>query len=203
MTDGSSSSGQAESIRAAVRAKYRVAADAPAGHFPYPVGRAGALGLGYDPAWLGAISEAVVERFVGVGNPFALTRPRPGAAVLDVGCGGGLDTFVAALLVGPGGRSVGIDLTPEMLTPARAASAGWRVGGVEFREAAAEELPFADGAFDLAISNGVLNLVFDKERAYSELFRVLKPGGTLAVADLLVVEEIPAAVLADVDAWST
>ena len=195
--------GRPESIRAAVRAKYGAVAEAPAGHFPYPVGRASALALGYDPAWLGAIPDAVVERFVGVGNPFALARPAVGAAVLDVGCGCGLDTFVAALLVGPTGRAVGIDLTPEMLAPARAAQAGWRAGGVEFRVAAAEELPFPDGAFDLVISNGVLNLVFDKERAYGELYRVLRIGGAVGVADLLVIEGSPEAVRADLDAWST
>lgn len=179
-------------LHAAVRRRYASVAHCAEGQFPYPVGRASALQLGYEADWLARVPEAVLARFVGVGNPFAVRRPQPGERVLDLGCGCGLDLGVARQLVGPQGRAVGVDLTPEMLALADA--------GVQAR---IEALPFADGAFDLALSNGVLNLVPDKAAAFAEIARVLRPGGALAAADLLVTDAIPDAVLASADAWST
>jgi ubiquinone/menaquinone biosynthesis C-methylase UbiE len=145
----------------------------------------------------------VTDRFVGVGNPFRVRIPCRGERVLDVGCGCGLDVFVAAARVGPEGLAVGVDLTFEMLAVPRAA--GTRPGAcrVLFVQASAETLPFVDESFDQVISNGVLNLVPDKDAAFREISRVLRPGGTLAAADLVVVETLPQEVLADVDAWST
>lgn len=192
-----------EEIRRSVMRKYQAVAEHPSGHFPYPVGRESALGLGYDRAWVDAVPSEIVHRFVGVGNPFSLSRPRPGARVLDVGCGCGFDTYVASLLVGSGGRATGIDLTREMLDRAARPLESWRPRNVGFRQGSAEDLPFAPESFDLVISNGVLNLIPDKDRAYGELHRVLRPGGTLAAADLFVTEAIPDEVLADQDAWST
>lgn len=193
----------AEQRRASVKEKYGRVARSAAGHFPYPVGRASALRLGYLPEWLKAAPAAVVDRFVGIGNPFRIRRPRPGERVLDIGCGCGLDAFVAARLVGPEGSAVGLDLTPEMLERARAALKRSKLKNLEFREGSAEDLPFESGAFDLAISNGALNLVPDKDAAFREIARVLRPGGELVAADLLVVETIPKRVLAGMDAWST
>lgn len=192
-----------EALRRAVLEKYRYTAAAPAGRFPYPVGRPSATGLGYEPEWLARIPDDVVDRFVGVGNPFVVTRPGAGERVLDVGCGCGLDVFVASLLVGPAGRAVGIDLTPEMVARAGAGAAAWGLPNVVFETADVESLPFADGVFDLVISNGALNLTPDKDRAFREIARVLRPGGRLATADLLVEETVPAAVLGNLDAWST
>lgn len=186
-------------LRRAVRDKYREVSGRPEGQFPYPCGRASATALGYEPAWLDGLPDEVCARFVGVGNPFSIGRPAPGQRVLDLGCGCGMDVLVAARLVGPGGRAVGIDLTPEMLAVARAAadaSAWWVEGSVE-------ALPFADGAFDVVVSNGALNLVPDKAAAFAEARRVLAPGGTLAVADLLVTSRVPDDLLASMDAWST
>jgi arsenite methyltransferase len=127
---------------------------------------------------------------------------RPGDRVLDVGSGCGFDSYVASLLVGERGRVVGLDLTPEMVDVARHASRSWRFDNVEFREGSVEELPFSDGDFDLVISNGVLNLVPDKDAAFRELARVLRPGGRFVVADVLVDETIPEDLLAQKDAWS-
>jgi ubiquinone/menaquinone biosynthesis C-methylase UbiE len=190
---------RAEELRRAVRDKYRSVSVEPRGPFPYPVGRESAVELGYDRAWLEAIPDDVVDRFVGVGNPFRVRRPERGARVLDLGCGSGLDVFVAARLVGAEGRAAGVDLTPEMLAWPRRHAAG----SAEFHEALIEALPFPDGSFTLAISNGALNLVPDKDAAFREIFRVLAPGGAFAVADLLVTATVPEEVLRGMDAWST
>lgn len=176
----------------AVRKKYRAVAADPRGHFAYPVGRASARRLGYGP--LKGIPAAAVDRFVGIGNPFRVARLRAGDRVLDVGCGSGLDAFVAAKLAD---RVVGLDLTPEML-PARRT-----FKNVTFRAGDVEALPFADGAFTLVISNGALNLVPDKRAAFREIHRVLAPGGRFAAADLVVRRTVPAKMLRDMDAWST
>jgi len=194
---------RAEEIQGAVREKYRLVSREPAGHFPYPVGRESALGLGYEPVWLDAVPGDIVDRFVGVGNPLGIRRPRAGERVLDLGCGCGLDVFVAAALVGESGRAVGVDLTPEMVAWAQRYAGACPDGNVAFLPCAAEDLPFEDGTFDLVISNGALNLVPDKGAAFAEAHRVLRAGGTFAVADLLVTESIPAEVLSSMDAWST
>lgn len=190
-------------IRGSVRSKYRKVAKRPEGHFPYPIGRESALNLGYNPSWLEEVPDEVVARFVGVGNPFSIRTPKLGEWVLDAGCGCGLDTFVSAILVGHEGWVSGVDLSAEMLKWPRAVSLKLSKQRVEFREASIEDLPYEDRIFHLAISNGVLNLVPNKRAAFSELARILKPGGILAVADLMVTEKIPPEVLAAEDAWST
>ncbi len=194
---------RADEIRTAVRDKYRAVAAHPDGCFSYPIGRPGALALGYLPEWLDGIPAGVVDRFVGVGNPFRIQRPQAGERVLDVGCGCGLDAFVATSLVGPSGRVRGLDLTAEMLEPARRALAGRPGVPLEFCEGDAATLPFPDGSFDRIVSNGALNLVPDKDAMFAELRRVLRDGGLLTVADLLVVESVPDSVLASMDAWSS
>jgi SAM-dependent methyltransferase len=190
-------------IRAAVRHKYRSIAEGPADQFGYPVGLESARGLGYEDAWLNAVPADVVAAFVGVGNPFSVHRPAPGEAVLDLGCGSGLDVFVAGLLTGPRGRAVGVDMTSEMLRCPRSALADRPRAHVSFVEALIEDLPFPDASFDTVLSNGVLNLVPDKSRAFAEIARVLAPGGVFAAADLLVVDTVPPETLASMDAWST
>ena len=194
---------RASVIRSTVKSKYKTVASRPEGHFPYPIGRESALNLGYDPSWLESVPDEIASHFVGVGNPFSIHIPKQGIRVLDAGCGCGLDSFVASLLVRPHGRVCGVDLTKEMLALPGSFSGKTKNKNPEFCEASIEALPYRDRAFDMIISNGVLNLVPDKKTAFSELARVLKPGGILAAADLVVMEEIPPEVLESKDAWST
>lgn len=191
----------ADPRREAMRAKYAAVADLPHGQFAYPTGRHGLALHGYAEDLPGDLAEAVIERFVGVGNPFSVHRPGAGERVLDIGCGAGLDVFVAGSMVGDG-LAVGIDSSQAMLAHGfRAARAA--AGRVAFFAADVEALPFGDGTFDVVVSNGVLNLALDKDAAFREIARVLRPGGRLACADLLVEETVPAEVLADPAAWST
>jgi arsenite methyltransferase len=189
----------AGAIRQDILTKYRGVAVSPEGNFRYPVGERSALALGYSAQLTGAIPASVRSRFVGVGNPFSLGTVRPGAAVLDLGCGAGFDAFVAALAVGPAGQVVGCDLTPEMLAVAQRGQADLRLPNVAFCEADIADLPLADDTFDVALSNGVLNLVPDKPKAFREIRRILKPGGRLQACDISLVGETPPP---DKSAWS-
>ena len=181
----------AQALRDGILEKYRRVALTPAGHFKYPVGEASALQLGYLADLLTTIPAAVRERFVGVGNPFALGPVAVGESVLDLGCGAGLDTLIAAQTVGPTGRVAGVDLSAEMLAIAEAGRAeGW-FDAVEFKLADVQDLPYPAGHFDVALSNGVLNLVPDKPRALREIHRVLRPGGRLQACDIGLAGEEP------------
>ena len=191
-----------QELMRAVRHRYAAVAREPRGQFPYPVGVESLSRLGYDTRWTASLPAHVVERFVGVGNPLRVRPPRRAERVLDVGCGCGVDTLVAAQLVGPAGRAVGLDATPEMLAHPRDAPA---LNGCApaFIQGVVEQLPFADGSFDLVISNGALNLATDKDRSFSEIARVLVSGGEMVVADLIVRNTVPEHLLASMDAWST
>ena len=178
-------------LRRGITDKYRKVAVSSVGLFPYPTGEGSALDLGYPPTLVARIPSTIRERFVGVGNPFVLGEVRPGEAVLDLGCGAGFDVFVAAQLVGPAGRVVGVDLSFEMLAVAAEARIEAGFPQIEFREAAVEALPFPDASFDVALSNGVLNLIPDKLAALREIFRILKPGGRLQACDMSLVGDEP------------
>ncbi len=191
-----------EAIRQGVREKYSAVATSVAGRFAYPTGRAGAERLGYDRDHLAAAPEPLFESFCGVGNPFTLGAIHPGEVVLDVGCGGGLDLFVAARLVGEAGRVYGIDLTPEMVARAWTNLATARVDNAEVRVASAEAIPYPDATFDVVTSNGVLNLSPRKDAAFRELHRVLRPGGRLHLADICLADGVPAVESCSIDAWS-
>lgn len=181
----------ASDLRSSILGKYRGVAISPAGYFTYPTGESSALGLGYSAQIVGAVPAEIRARFVGVGNPFALGAVRPGDAVLDLGCGAGFDAYVAAMAVGPTGRVVGVDLSPEMLAVAERGRAAAGLSNIEFRQADVEALPFSDASFDVALSNGVLNLIPDKPAALREVFRVLKPGGRLQACDMSLAGDEP------------
>jgi len=190
-----------EAIRDGVRRKYAEVARTAAGQFGYLTGREGAAQLGYDGAALFATPTGLLRSFCGVGNPFALGNITPGETVLDVGCGGGFDLFVASRLVGPSGRACGIDLTPEMAQQARTNLAEAGATHAEVRVAAVEAIPYDAAMFDVVISNGVLNLTPHKAVSFRELLRVLRPGGRLQFADIVLHGEADAAACS-IDAWS-
>lgn len=185
-----------------IRRKYARAARSLDGLFQYPTGRSGLEGLGYDPVVMNRLPERVVASYCGVGNPFSLGQLRQGQTVLDIGSGGGVDTFVAGFLVGPAGGAVGIDAVPEMLERAGQNHGALSIPNVTFLPAAAEDLPFRNQSFHAVISNGVFNLIPDKRRALSEVFRVLKEGGRLMLADQLLTGPLPEDRDARVASWA-
>jgi arsenite methyltransferase len=157
--------------------------------------------LGY-PEELANVPETAARSFAGVANPFSLGRLAPGERVLDLGSGAGADSLVAAQMVGPEGRVTGIDMTPEMIATARTAAAEMGVTNVEFVEGEAERLPFADESFDVVISNGVVDLIPDKDAGFSELFRVLAPGGRLQIADVTIQRPVSEEGRRNIDLWT-
>jgi len=180
-----------ENITKSIFEKYAKAAGSMEGSFRYPTGAPALRKLGYEEAILRLLPESVQAVYCGVGNPFSLGAIDPGMAVIDIGCGAGVDTLFAALMVGPGGRVVGIDITPEMVERAKANLKQVKLPNVSFYQASAEQLDFPPEGFDVAISNGVLNLVANKERALAEIYKVLKPGGRLMLADQVLTGEPP------------
>jgi arsenite methyltransferase len=177
-------------IEAGIRDKYAKVADNPEGLFAYPTGRAGIEGLGYDSELINQLPEEVISSFCGVGNPFSLGTIKNGAAVLDIGCGAGVDSIIAGIIAGPNGRVVGIDIVPEMLERAESNLSLTNLQNINFKKVSGDDLPFADAEFDVVISNGVINLAPDKDALLSEVMRVLKPGGRLALADQVAIGSI-------------
>jgi arsenite methyltransferase len=192
----------AAALREEVSKKYREVAVDPHGDYHFHTGRPLAKRLGYDDALVDPLPDSAVESFAGVGNPFSLRDLEEGEKVVDFGSGGGFDCFVAAGKVGPDGRVVGIDMTAEMLSKSRGTARLMALDHVEFREGLIEDIPVGDGWADVVISNGVINLCPDKQRIFSEIFRVLRPGGTLQFADIANGKPVPEAATSNIDLWT-
>ena len=188
-------------LRDAIRAEYAHVAADPGQGFHFHTGRRLARILAYDEAWLDGVPDASIASFAGTGNPFSLGALRPGERVVDVGCGAGIDSLIAARMVGPGGEVIGVDMTPAMLERARASAAEGGFTNVRFHDGLAESLPVADEWADVVISNGVLNLFPDKFAGLHEMARVLKPGGRLQIGDILVQKSVGDKARRDIDLW--
>jgi SAM-dependent methyltransferase len=190
-----------ELLKSEIKKTYSSVSEQPEAEFIFPTGRAWAEDLGY-PAELARVPVSAAESFAGVANPWTLGRLATGERVLDLGSGAGTDSLIAAQMVGAQGRVTGIDMTPAMLAKARAAAAAMEVTNVEFFESEAEQLPFADESFDVVISNGVIDLIPDKDAVFAELYRVLVPGGRLQIADVTIQNPVSAEGRRNIDLWT-
>jgi len=191
----------AEELRCLISDKYTEVAQTPEKGFHFHTGKPLAMMLAYPEDVVDALPSGAVESFAGTGNPFSMGDLHPGETVLDVGCGAGFDTLIAARQVGPAGRVISVDMTPAMLEKARAGAREAGLTNIDFREGLAEALPLDDGSIDVVISNGVINLCPDKMAVMQEIQRVLKPGGRIQIGDIVVHKEVPKDAKADIDLW--
>jgi SAM-dependent methyltransferase len=192
-----------EQLEVKVKDMYRHVATEPQGDYHFELGRPLAERLGYPGDDLDRIPAGAVESFAGVGYFFDLAALREGENVIDLGSGSGMDVFFAATAVGPSGSVVGIDFTTEQLEKARRLAREHGLAQVELREGRIEALPADDGAFDCVISNGVINLAPEKRRVFAEAARVLKPGGRLAIADIVSEQQLKESIVCDADLWAS
>jgi arsenite methyltransferase len=191
-----------EILREAIKEEYQLVAEEPHRGFHFHTGRPLARVLGYSEEWLRNVPETSIESFAGTGNPFTLGEIAPGERVVDLGSGAGIDSLIAARMVGSTGQVVGVDMTAAMLDKARRSAEEAAALNVEFREGYLEDLPIPDEWADLIISNGVFNLVPNKAGALAEMYRALKPGGRLQVADILVEIPVPETAKGLIDLWT-
>jgi arsenite methyltransferase len=187
-------------LREAIQEEYDAVACEPERGFHFHTGRPLAEILGYRAEWLDGLAEGPIESFAGTGNPFSLGVLAPGERVVDVGCGAGIDSLIAARMVGPDGGVIGVDMTESMLEKAKAAAKD--LDNVKFRIGFGEELPIPDGWADVVISNGVVNLMPDKHEALTEMARVLKPGGRIQIGDILVDRPVPENAKEKIELWT-
>jgi len=191
-----------DELRARISEKYRDVAMNPELGFHFHTGAPLARMLGYPDEVVASLPEGTVASFAGTGNPFLFGDLAQGETVVDVGCGAGFDTLIAARQVGPGGRVFSVDMTAEMRAKTRTGADSLGLSNVDVREGFAESLPVADGVADVIISNGVINLCPDKQAVFREMYRVLKPGGRIQVGDILVHREVPQDARDDIELWS-
>jgi len=177
-------------IQEGIRDKFSKVAISPEGLFKYPTGRKGLEKLEYEEAMIEKLPEEVISSYCGVGNPFSLGEIHLGEMVLDVGCGAGVDAIIAGLMVGPDGSVEGVDIVSEIIARAAKNLKLTNLNNVKFNTITGEKLPFGDSTFDVIISNGVINLIPDKEAILKEILRVLKPAGRLMLADQIAVGNI-------------
>lgn len=185
-----------------VKRMYEEVALEPEREFHFETGRPLAERLGYPPADLDAIPAAAIDSFAGVGYFFELAALQPGDAVLDLGSGSGTDSFLAAVATGPAGRVVGVDMTDAQLDKARRLAADAGIETLDFRKGYIERLPVDDGTFDCVISNGVINLSPDKPAVFAAAARALRPGGRLALSDIVTAEQLPEGITCDASLWA-
>ncbi len=202
MQEAGSAPPDPQTIRDAIRQKYAEVAISSEGKFEYPTGRTGLEGLDYDPLFIREAPASLLASFCGVGNPFSLGAIKPGSTVLDIGSGAGFDLYAAGRLVGEAGRVCGIDLTREMVDLARRSIAETGLANIEVLQVSSEEIPYNDNTFDTVISNGVINLSPCKQELFREIFRVMKNGGTLQFADVVLEKEMPGTLVGSAEAWS-
>lgn len=191
-----------QAIEASIQGRFARLADDPASERTFPVGPESAKRLGYDAAEVDDLPPAVKESFAGVGNPLRLGELRNGQRVLDLGCGAGFDSILAARRVAPSGKVTGVDFTPAMIEKARANAELLAVANAEFHIGRADDLPVPSASMDVLITNGVLNLCVEKRRVVEELFRVLKPSGSLRLADILLEPHVTPQEVASKGKWS-
>lgn len=182
---------KADLLRARVNVAYSSAAGSPAQKHPFPIGRELAEGIGYPPELLDSLPQLSVDAFAGVSNVSVFADLPPGATVLDLGCGAGLDAIVAARRVGPSGRVIGVDFSEAMLVRARAARELVDLPHLDFQRADAEHLPLPSATIDVALVNGILNLNPNRKQIISELVRVLRPHGRAYIAELILTNPLP------------
>lgn len=190
-----------ELLRLAIQEEYATVATTPDLGFHFHTGRPLARLLAYDDEWLDGVPERTIASFAGTGNPFSIGALAHGELVVDVGCGAGIDSLIAARMVGLLGRVVGIDMTPAMLERARASAEEVNATNVDFRSGFAEALPVPDEWADVVISNGVMNLFPDKAAGLGEMARVLKPSGRLQIGDILVQKAVDQGAKRNIDLW--
>jgi arsenite methyltransferase len=188
-------------LRDEIEKTYTDVSTKPEQEFIFPTGRSWAEELAY-PSELANVPEASTESFAGVANHFVLGRLEEGATVVDLGCGAGTDLLIAAQMVGPEGKAIGIDMTASMLERARKSAEEMGLGNVELHEGLIESLPLDDESVDVVISNGVIDLIPDKEAVFSEIDRVLKPGGRLQIADVIIHKEVSEDARQRIDLWT-
>jgi SAM-dependent methyltransferase len=191
-----------DQLRSAIQDEYTDVASCPRKGFHFHTGRFLADRLGYPAERVASLPDPVVESFAGVGNPFSWGDLAPGERVVDLGSGAGFDALLAAQMVGPEGRVIGIDMTPAMVGKARANARLLGLSNIEFREGYLEALPVASDSVDVIVSNGVINLCPDKAAALAEAYRALEPGGRLQMADIVVGKAVPDGAKQDIALWT-
>ena len=189
-------------LQATVKERFAKVAQSPDQEKKFPVGSASAKKLGYNPNEIDALPNSVTESFCGVGNPLGLGELRVSQTVLELGSGPGMDSLLVARRVGPSGKVIGVDMCEEMIAKARHNAELLNLNNIEFVEAGIEKVPLPDGSVDVVISNGVFNLCTDKPAVLAEAFRVLRPGGRLQMADILLEEGVTPEEVAKKGSWS-
>jgi arsenite methyltransferase len=191
-----------EVLRSEIEKTYTEVSTEQRKDFIFPTGRGWAQDLGYPEPELSSVPDATAESFAGVANPWVHGRVEPGQTVLDLGCGAGTDLLIAAQMVGPDGRVIGVDMTESMLSRARDSAVAMSLDNVELHQSLIESVPIENASVDVVISNGVIDLIPYKDAIFGEIDRVLRPGGRLQIADVVIHKEVSEDARARIDLWT-